>query len=111
VEGEFEVRRNGELMTVLTPQKRVYRVQTSPMTEAAIDGGLHRDLFLALGDSVGGGAWSVRVQFKPLVRFLWLGAIIMACGGLLAATDRRYRVAADRRSVPSGAVASNLAGS
>jgi len=53
----------------------------------------------------------VRVQFKPLVRFLWLGAVIMACGGLLAATDRRYRVAAERRSMPAGAVASNLAGS
>ena len=61
------------------------------MTEAGIDGGLGRDLFVALGEPVGGGAWSVRVQYKPLVRWLWLGAIVMALGGLLAASDPRYR--------------------
>jgi cytochrome c-type biogenesis protein CcmF len=91
VEGEFELRRNGELLTMLRPQKRVYRVQSSPMTEAAIDGRLHRDVFVALGESLGGNAWSLRVQVKPMIRFLWYGAIVMALGGLLAATDRRYR--------------------
>jgi len=99
VEGEFELRRNGQLVTVLAPQKRVYRVQQSPMTEAAIDGALHRDVFLALGDSVGGGAWSIRFQVKPLIRFIWLGAIVMAFGGLVAVTDRRYRVADKRVKV------------
>ena len=90
-EGEFEVRRDGSFVATLRPQKRTYRVQTSPMTEAAIDAGLHRDIFIALGEPLGGGAWSVRVQFKPLIEFIWFGTIIMAFGGLLAATDRRYR--------------------
>ncbi|MDH3507583.1 MAG: heme lyase CcmF/NrfE family subunit [Gammaproteobacteria bacterium] len=91
VEAEVEVRRDGQLVTILTPQKRVYRVQQSPMTEAAIDPALNRDLFIALGEPLGGGAWSVRVQYKPFIRFIWLGTLIMAFGGLLAATDRRYR--------------------
>ena len=90
-EGEFEVRRDGRLITILNPQKRIYRVQTSPMTEAAIDVGWGRDLFVALGDPLGDGAWSLRVQVKPLIRFIWLGALIMAFGGLLAITDPRYR--------------------
>ena len=91
-EGEFEVRRNGNFVTTLRPQKRVYRVQTNPMTEAAIDVGITRDIFVALGDPLGGGAWSIRVQVKPFIRFIWWGALVMALGGLLAASDRRYRV-------------------
>jgi len=91
VEGDFLVQHEGATVGVMRPQKRVYRVQQSPMTEAAIDGGLRRDVFVALGDALGDDAWSVRVQVKPLVRFLWLGALVMALGGFLAATDRRYR--------------------
>ena len=91
-EGEFEVWRDNQLMTILRPQKRIYRVQTSPMTEAAIDVGWGRDLFVALGEPLGAGAWSLRVQIKPLIRFIWLGALIMAFGGLLAVMDPRYRV-------------------
>ena len=91
-EGEFEVWEGDQLVTILRPQKRVYRVQTSPMTEAAIDVGWGRDLFIALGDPLGDGAWSLRVQIKPLIRFIWLGALIMAFGGLLAIMDPRYRV-------------------
>ena len=63
------------------------------MTEAGIDAGWSRDLFVALGDDLGQGAWSVRLQYKPMIRFIWLGAVVMALGGLLAITDRRYRVA------------------
>src|SRR5690606_7807580 len=92
VEGEFEVRRAGELVTVLYPQQRVYHVQRNPMTEAAIDSALHRDVFVALGQSLGDGAWSVRVRVKPLISFLWLGAIVMAIGGFVAVTDKRYRL-------------------
>ena len=62
------------------------------MTEAGIDAGWSRDLFVALGDDLGEGAWSVRLQYKPMVRFIWLGALVMACGGVLAITDRRYRL-------------------
>ena len=61
------------------------------MTEAGIHPGLDKDLFVALGDQLGNGGWSVRVQYKPLIRFIWLGALIMALGGLIAISDRRYR--------------------
>jgi cytochrome c-type biogenesis protein CcmF len=90
-EGEFELRKNGELVTLMTSQQRVYRVQQSPMTEAAIDTRIGRDVFIALGDELGAGAWSIRIQVKPLIRFLWLGPLLMVFGGLIAITDRRYR--------------------
>ncbi len=110
MEAEFEVRRDGELVTVLTPQKRVYRVQQSPMTEASIDAGWDRDLFVALGDSLGNGAWSVRIQYKPLIRWIWFGCAVMALGGIVAMTDRRYRVpASERRTMEAGAAAEGRA--
>ncbi len=90
--GHVEVLRNGERVALLTPEKRVYPVQAQPMTEAAIDASLARDVFVALGEPVGEGAWAVRVQVKPLIRLIWLGPLIMAIGGLVAAADRRYRV-------------------
>jgi cytochrome c-type biogenesis protein CcmF len=92
-EGEFELRDGGDLVAVLSPQKRVYRVQQSPMTEAAIDSNLARDVFVALGEPLGDNAWSLRIQVKPLIGFLWLGSALMVLGGLLAITDRRYREA------------------
>ena len=98
VEGEFEVRRDGRLVSVLTPQKRIYRVQQSPMTETAIDAGWRRDLLVALGDPLGEGAWSLRIQYRPLIRFIWLGALIMAAGGLVALSDPRYRLARARQA-------------
>ncbi|MDH3858200.1 MAG: hypothetical protein OEV07_09415, partial [Gammaproteobacteria bacterium] len=76
----------------LFPEKRTYLVQTMPMTEAAIDAGFTRDLFIALGEPLDKeGAWAVRIYYKPFIRWIWLGAIIMAIGGLFAASDRRYR--------------------
>jgi cytochrome c-type biogenesis protein CcmF len=93
-EGEFELRDDGELLGIMRPQIRVYQVQTSPMTEAAIDTNLFRDVFVALGEPLGAEAWSLRIQVKPLIAFLWLGSGLMALGGLVAITDRRYRVAA-----------------
>ena len=62
------------------------------MTEAGIRAGLDKDLFVALGDQLGNGGWSVRIQYKPLIRFIWLGCLVMALGGLIAISDRRYRV-------------------
>jgi cytochrome c-type biogenesis protein CcmF len=73
------------------PQKRVYRVQKNAMTEAGIDAHWNRDLFVAMGEPLGQDAWSFRLQYKPMVRFIWLGAAIMALGGLIASCDRRYR--------------------
>ncbi len=68
LEGEIEIRRNGEFVAELRPQKRTYLVQQNPMTEAGIDAGWNRDLFVALGDPLGNNAWSVRLQYKPLIR-------------------------------------------
>jgi cytochrome c-type biogenesis protein CcmF len=96
-EGEFEVRKNGELVATLRPQKRIYQVQTNPMTEAAIDDRWFRHIFVALGEPLGAGAWSVRVQYKPMISFIWFGCVVMALGGVLAATDRRYRAPATDR--------------
>ena len=86
--------REGKPVTVLYPEKRVYTVQDMPMTEAAIDPGLTRDLYVSLGDPLEGAYWLVKVQHKPFVDWIWAGCLIMALGGLLAASDRRYRVAA-----------------
>ncbi|MEJ2181486.1 MAG: cytochrome c-type biogenesis CcmF C-terminal domain-containing protein, partial [Gammaproteobacteria bacterium] len=90
--GQVVVTKGGDVETVLFPEKRVYTVQTMPMTEAAIDTGFTRDLYVSLGEPVGNGAWSVRVYYKPFVDWIWGGAFIMALGGLLAITDRRYRL-------------------
>jgi cytochrome c-type biogenesis protein CcmF len=89
---EAVITRDGKQVAVLHPQKRIYRVQKSPMTEAGIDADWNRDLFVAMGEPLGNGAWSLRLQYKPMVRFTWLGAAVMALGGLIAAFDRRYRV-------------------
>ena len=99
VEGDFAVTRNGREVATLHPQKRVYRVQQNPMTEAGISVGWTRDLFVALGEDLGAGAWSVRVQYKPLIRYIWLGALVMALGGIVATTDRRYRAVKAREPV------------
>jgi cytochrome c-type biogenesis protein CcmF len=100
VESEVVISRNGRELTTLYPQKRVYRVQKNAMTEAGIDGGWNRDLFVAMGEPLGDGAWSLRLQYKPMVRFIWLGALVIAIGGLIAVFDRRYRqrVTADATS-------------
>ena len=79
-------------IAVLHPEKRLYTVQQSVMTEAGIDAGLTRDLFVALGEPLGQGAWAVRVHIKPFVRWIWLGALMMGFGGFLAAADKRYRM-------------------
>jgi cytochrome c-type biogenesis protein CcmF len=93
VEGDVELRSEGELLSLLKPQVRTYQVQTQPMTEAAIDTNFARDVFVALGEPLGNDAWSIRLRVKPLITFLWLGAGLMALGGLVAITDRRYRAA------------------
>ncbi len=87
------VSHEGKEVAILEPQKRVYQVQTMPMTEAAIDAGLFRDLFVAIGEPLGDqGAWSLRIYYKAFIRWIWMGAVFMAAGGLFAAFDRRYRV-------------------
>lgn len=79
--------KSGELL----PQKRVYSAKSSPMTDASIDKTLFRDLYAALGEELEGGAWSMRVYYKPMIRWIWLGCLFMTFGGLLAVSDKRYR--------------------
>ena len=92
LEGEIDISRDGRFVGQLRPQKRTYLVQQSPMTEAGIMASWNRDLFVALGDPLGNNAWSVRLQYKPMIRFIWLGALVMAIGGIVAVSDRRYKV-------------------
>jgi len=91
LQGLVEVTRDSSPVAVLRPEKRVYRVQRDTMTEAAIDRGVARDLYVSLGEPVGGGAWIVRLYYKPFVNWIWGGCVLMALGGALAVADRRYR--------------------
>jgi len=100
---QIQVSREGRAVTTLYPEKRIYTVQNMPMTEAAIDPGFTRDLYVSLGDSVSATAWIVRVQHKPFVDWIWGGCLLMALGGVLAASDRRYRLAARRQQEPYAA--------
>jgi cytochrome c-type biogenesis protein CcmF len=94
---QVTVLREGEIFRTLHPEKRIYRVQRMPMSEAAIHYGVARHLYVSLGEPVGDKAWTVRVHVKPFVGWIWLGCVIMALGGVLAASDRRYRTSSRRR--------------
>ncbi len=100
--GEMVVTKAGAEVAVLYPEKRYYPVAAMPTTEAAIDFGLMRDLYLVLGDPQKDGGWAVRSYIEPLANWLWGGALMMAIGGMLSLSDRRYRVAAGARKVPAG---------
>ncbi|MEH6570612.1 MAG: heme lyase CcmF/NrfE family subunit [Halioglobus sp.] len=103
-EARFEVHNDqGYLIATLAPQKRRYMATGSVMTEAAIDAGLFRDLYVAMGEPVGsGGAWAIRLHYKPFIRWIWLGALFMGFGGVLTVLDKRYR----RKRVASAAMTS-----
>ncbi len=96
---EMAVFRDGMAVTTLYPEKRFYPVQGMPTTEAAIDYGFLRDIYLVIGDPQDGGGWAVRSYIEPFANWLWAGALLMALGGALSLTDRRYRVAAGARKV------------
>ena len=104
--GSIEVSRDGRVLREMNPEKRMYRVQTNPMTEAAIATGLTGDLYVSLGEPVEGsnGAWIVRVYVKPFVDWIWGGCLLIAFGGLLAASDRRYRAKVKSEQTVSAAV-------
>lgn len=91
VQGQFDVSKNGRAITSLFPEKRIYTASQMPMTEAAIDSGLTRDLYVSLGEPMNENEWSVRIYHKPFVDWIWGGCFLMALGGFLAITDRRYR--------------------
>ena len=98
-EAQIMVRRNDADIEVLYPQRRVYLASGTPSTEMAIDAGFLRDLFVTLGEEKESGAWSMTIYVKPFVRWIWLGAILMAFGGTLAAGDKRYRRLRQRRRI------------
>ena len=90
-QAQIELYKGDEFITLLRSERRQYNVRTMDMTEAAIDGALHRDLYVSLGEPLAGQAWAVRLYVKPFVRCIWLGALMIALGGLIAAADKRYR--------------------
>jgi cytochrome c-type biogenesis protein CcmF len=97
--GTVHVSHHDRPLEILYPEKRQYGSQQSPMTEAAIDAGVTRDLYVALGEPAEGGGWSLRVYYKPFVQWIWFGSLVMGLGGLLAASDRRYRVLSQAQRV------------
>jgi cytochrome c-type biogenesis protein CcmF len=93
LQGDFDVRREGSptVLRKMQPEKRIYHASGQTMTEAAIDTGFVRDLYVSLGEPVDNNAWGVRVYHKPFVDWIWGGCFLMAVGGFLALSDRRYR--------------------
>ena len=84
--------KNGVERTILSSEKRLYTVQNMPMTEAGISPALIHDLYASLGEPLADGAWSVRIYYKPMVEWIWGGCLMMGLGGLLALSDKRYRM-------------------
>ncbi len=109
-EAIFEVRDGGAGVRVLRPQKRIYSASNMPMTEAGIDGDFTRDLYVSLGERLDGNAWSVRIYVKPFIRWIWLGALLIAAGGFLAAGDRRYRLMQRRTAAAAGRLPGAIGG-
>jgi len=100
--GQIRITKNGVERTVLAPEKRVYTVQNMPMTEAGISPSFIHDLYASLGEPLDSGAWSVRIYHKPMVEWIWVGCLMMAFGGLLALSDRRYRLKNRSKTVVQG---------
>ena len=90
--GQLRVTKNGVERTVLTSEKRLYTVTNMPMTEAGISQAVIHDLYASLGEPLTDGAWSVRIYHKPMVEWIWFGCLMMGFGGILALSDRRYRI-------------------
>ena len=107
-EAVIELWSAGEKTGELLPQKRVYSGKSNPMTDASIDKTFTRDLYAALGEELEGGAWSMRVYSKPLIRWIWLGCIFMGVGGVLAVSDRRYRQKIKQRQTDNSPAAVNV---
>jgi cytochrome c-type biogenesis protein CcmF len=90
-QGQIEVSRDNALIASLLPEKRIYRVQENPMTEAAVHTNLMRDIYVSMGEQLPSGEWVVRVLYKPFINWIWIGCLMMMLGGVLAISDKRYR--------------------
>jgi len=99
--GAVSVSRNGTVIETLYPEKRAYNAGGMPMTNAAIDSGITGDIYVSMGEPVGGGAWIIRVYSKPFITWAWAGFVLMALGGFLALMDRRYRTQARPAAAPA----------
>jgi cytochrome c-type biogenesis protein CcmF len=99
---KLEVTREGRPVAVLQPEKRTYRATGMPMTEASLDVTLLRDVYASMGEPLDAQTWIVRLYHKPFISWIWIGCLMMAVGGILAAADRRYRRLAEREA-PAGA--------
>ncbi len=92
IQGHLTVSKQGRQLAILTPQKRLYTVQNMPMTEAGVAAGLWSDQYASLGEGLADGSWSIRLYYKPMVNWIWGGCLLMALGGVLALSDKRYRL-------------------
>ncbi|PKG39880.1 heme lyase CcmF/NrfE family subunit [Psychromonas sp. Urea-02u-13] len=90
--GVFTIKKDDQYVATMKPEKRIYTVQRMPMTEAAINAGVTRDLYIAMGEMLPDGAWAVRIYYKPFIRWIWFGPLMMGFAGILMMLDRRYRV-------------------
>ncbi len=97
--GEVSVKYDGKLITILKPEKRLYTVQNITTTEAAIDMGLLRDLYVVLGDQQENGGWVLRTYVKPFINWIWIGALVLSFGGLISLSDRRYRLGLSKKAI------------
>jgi cytochrome c-type biogenesis protein CcmF len=99
-QGRVTITKNGKTVTELYPEKRTYNASGMPMTEAAIDTGLIRDLYVSLGEPIpnSNGAWAIRIYHKPFIDWIWAGCLFMALGGIIAISDKRYRIHARKSS-------------
>ena len=98
VKGEIDVLKDGEFIRKLYPEKRTYNASGMVMTEAAIDTGIFRDLYVALGEPLSNDAWVVRAYHKPFVDWIWFGCLLMAIGGITSVCDKRYRLKIKNKS-------------
>ncbi|MDQ8020394.1 MAG: heme lyase CcmF/NrfE family subunit [Moraxellaceae bacterium] len=104
-QADIALSRDGVQVGSLHPEKRFYTAQQMPMTEASIDNGLFRDVYVSLGEKLEDGSWIVRLYYKPFISFIWFGCVLMALGGIFAATDARYRRQARRESAAAATAA------
>lgn len=102
VRGNIDILKNGEVVRDLQPEKRTYNASGMAMTEAAIDTGIFRDLYVALGEPLEGDSWVVRAYHKPFVDWIWFGCVLMVIGGFLSVSDRRYRLSSRKKIEVSG---------
>tara|TARA_B100001105_G_C22185246_1_gene354547 strand:- start:32 stop:547 length:516 start_codon:yes stop_codon:yes gene_type:complete len=97
--GIFDVQKDGHLVTTLFPEKRIYFSNDLPMTEAGIEPGFTKDLYISLGNLIDENKWSVRIYHKPLVRLVWLGAILMALGGITNVVSKKKKIVIDNKKL------------